>query len=57
MTITVFGASGAIGKLFISQALDEGLGVRAYMRNPSKFDLKHQNLTIIQGDLHDFDKI
>ena len=57
MTITVFGASGAIGKLVIKQALDKGLNVRAYMRNPSKFDLKHQNLTIIQGDLHDFDKI
>ena len=57
MTITVFGASGAIGKLFIRKALDEGLCIRAYMRNPSKFDLKHQNLTIIQGDLHDFDKI
>ncbi len=57
MTITVFGASGAIGRLLIKQVLDKGFNVRAYVRNPSKFDLKHQNLLIIQGDLYDFDKI
>lgn len=57
MTITVFGASGAIGRLLIKQALDKGLNVRAFVRNPSKFDLTHQNLVVIQGELRDFDKI
>lgn len=57
MELTVFGASGAIGRLLIKQALDKGYSVRAYVRNPSKLDLKHQNLVIIQGDLHDFEKI
>ena len=57
MTITVFGASGAIGKLFIKKTLDRGFKVRAYVRNLSKFDLSHQNLLPIQGELHDFDKI
>jgi putative NADH-flavin reductase len=57
MRITVFGASGAIGKLLIRQALDNGYNIRAYVRNPSKLDLKHQNLETIQGDLHDYDKI
>jgi len=57
MTITVFGASGAIGKLFIRKALDKGFKVRAYVRNTSKFDLTHQNLVTIQGELHDFDKV
>lgn len=57
MTITVFGASGAIGKLFIKKALDKGFKVRAYVRNLSKFNLKNQNLTTIQGELHDFDKV
>ena len=57
MTIPVFGASGAIGKLFIKKALDKGFKVRAYIRNLSKFNLKHQNLTTIQAELHDFDKV
>jgi len=55
--ITIFGASGAIGKLLVNQALDNGDNVRAYVRNPSKLDLKHQNLLIVQGELHDFGKI
>jgi putative NADH-flavin reductase len=43
--------------LLIRQALSAGYQVRAYMRNPEKFDLKHQNLVIIQGELRDFEKI
>jgi putative NADH-flavin reductase len=57
MTVIVFGASGAIGKLLISKALSAGYQVRAYMRNPEKFDLIHQNLMVIQGELRDFEKI
>jgi putative NADH-flavin reductase len=57
MTITVFGASGAIGKLLIRQALDNGYSVRAYVRNPSKLDLEHPNLETNQGELRDFGKI
>ncbi len=57
MTITVFGASGAIGKLFIQKALDIGLKVRAYIRNNSKFDLTHHNLVTIEGELDDFEKV
>ncbi len=56
-TITVFGASGAIGKLFIKKALDKGFNIRAYVRNFTKFNFTHQNLTAIRGELHDFDKI
>ena len=57
MIITVFGASGAIGQLFIRKALDKGFKVRAYVRNTSRFDLTHQNLATIQGELHDFNKV
>jgi putative NADH-flavin reductase len=57
MKITVFGASGAIGKLLIRQALDNGYSVRAYVRNPSNLDFKHHNLEAIKGELNDFDKI
>jgi putative NADH-flavin reductase len=57
MILVIFGASGAIGKLLIKQALDKGFDVSAYMRNPSKFDMKHQKLKVIQGELHDYNKI
>jgi putative NADH-flavin reductase len=57
MNITVFGASGAIGKLLVKKALEDGYSVSAYVRNASKFDLKHRHLTIITGELNDYSKI
>jgi putative NADH-flavin reductase len=57
MKIAVFGASGAIGKLFIRQALDKGYKVKAYVRNLSKLDMEHPDLVTIQGELHDFGNI
>jgi putative NADH-flavin reductase len=55
--ITIFGASGAIGKLLIRQALDNGYNVRAYIRNLSKLNLKHPNLETVEGELHDYGRI
>jgi putative NADH-flavin reductase len=55
--IAIFGTNGGIGRLLIKQALDKGNNVRAYVRNQTKLDLKHPNLVILQGELHDFDKI
>ena len=57
MEITIFGASGGIGRLLVEQALDAGYMVKAYVRNPSKFELTHQNLEIIKGELSDFENI
>jgi len=57
MKITVFGASGAIGKILIANALEQGHAVKAYLRNPAKFDLNHPNLELIKGELHDYDNI
>jgi putative NADH-flavin reductase len=55
--ITIFGASGAIGKLFVKKALEDGYVVKAYVRNPSKLDFNHQNLEVIKGELHDYENI
>jgi uncharacterized protein YbjT (DUF2867 family) len=41
MTITVFGASGAIVKLLVRKALEDGYFVKAYVRNPSKLNFSH----------------
>lgn len=53
MEITVFGASGAIGRLFVEQASQKGHKVKAYVRNPSKITLSHSNLRTIKGELSD----
>jgi putative NADH-flavin reductase len=49
--ITVFGATGGTGKEVIQQALATGYKVTALVRNPAAFKMKHENLTIVQGDV------
>ena len=53
MLLTVFGASGQIGRLFVQQALDQGHAVRAYVRDPAKIKFTHPQLTVLAGDLGD----
>src|SRR3954468_11057921 len=51
MNLTVFGATGGIGRHVVNQALDAGHQVTAYARNPAKLNLTHPNLTVIAGEL------
>ena len=53
MKLTVFGATGGVGREVVTQALDARHDVRAYVRNPAKLDLTHPNLTVIPGELTD----
>ena len=55
--IAVFGASGRTGKLFTELALNKGYQVKALVRDPSKLDLRHSNLEVIQGDIADPTKV
>ena len=57
MVIAIFGASGGIGKLLVRQALDEGHKVTAYIRNQSNFNVSHQNLKTVVGELSDYENI
>lgn len=50
MKIIVFGATGGVGKSVVKQALEKGFEVTAFVRTPSKVELKHEQLHIIQGD-------
>lgn len=53
MKITVFGATGQIGKLLVKQALDEGYQVVAYARDGAKLaGLKNPRLSIVEGELN-----
>lgn len=51
--VTVFGATGGIGRHVIDQLLATGHSVTAYVRNPAKLDRTHPDLTIVQGELTD----
>jgi putative NADH-flavin reductase len=53
MNFTVFGATGGVGREVVTQALDAGHHVIAYVRNPSKLDVTHPNLTVVAGELSD----
>ena len=51
MQITVFGASGKIGRLVVSQLLDKGYSVVAFVYSKSNFE-NNDNLKVIKGDVH-----
>jgi putative NADH-flavin reductase len=53
LQVTVFGATGKIGRHVIDQLLAAGHTVTAYARNPSKLTTTQPNLTVIQGGLDD----
>jgi len=54
MKVIIFGASGGIGKFAVKHALEKGHEVKAYLRNPSKLTMKHKNLTIIKGEIYNY---
>ena len=54
MKVIIFGASGGIGKFALQHALEKGYEVKAFLRNPSKLTIKHKNLTIVQGEINNY---
>jgi uncharacterized protein YbjT (DUF2867 family) len=57
MKITVFGATGHVGALFIGDALKAGHEIVAYARKPEKIRMKNPKLSVAAGDLDDADAI
>lgn len=53
MRITVFGASGGIGRLVVQQLLDNSHQVTAVVRTPAKLAITHPQLTVLTGQLSD----
>jgi putative NADH-flavin reductase len=49
--VIVFGATGGTGKCVVEQALQAGHQVTVVVRNPEAFDIQHQNLSIVKGDV------
>jgi uncharacterized protein YbjT (DUF2867 family) len=57
MRVTVFGATGGIGRLVVQQLLDDGHQVTALVRTPAKLALTHSHLTAVTGQLSDRDAV
>lgn len=57
MKVAVFGASGRTGRQLVEQALAQGHEVTAFVRDPVKLDLQHERLRVLQGDVHNPEKV
>ena len=51
MNLVLFGATGKTGLEVVKQSLAKGDVVTAFVRDPSKLELEHENLKVIQGDI------
>jgi putative NADH-flavin reductase len=54
MKLTIFGASGAIGRLLTDAALASGHQVTAYVRRPEAFVKPIVGLAVVTGNLSDY---
>jgi putative NADH-flavin reductase len=57
MKLLIFGATGGTGRQLLEQALDQGHLVTAFARNTSKLNLKNDKLTLIQGDVLNYEAV
>lgn len=53
MKVILFGATGKTGELVVQQALEAGLEITAFVRNPQKMKTSHPLLHVIEGDALD----
>jgi len=54
MRLLIVGATGGTGRQLIAQALERGHTVTALVRNPSKLQLEHPQVKVVQGDVLDY---
>ena len=53
MRLLVIGSTGGTGRELVAQALERGHIVTALARNPSKLQIRHDNLRVVRGDVLD----
>ncbi|MGB3852107.1 MAG: SDR family oxidoreductase [Tunicatimonas sp.] len=56
-TIALFGGSGRTGQPFLTQALAKGYAVKALVRSPEKITTQHEQLTLVKGDVLNYDDV
>jgi len=57
MILTVFGATGGLGKRLVQVAIQQGHEVRAHARTPAKLGIDHPAVIPIRGDLANEDSL
>lgn len=57
MRLAVFGGTGKTGRLLVEKALAAGHDVTVLARTPSRLELRHDHLQVVQGDALDPDKV
>lgn len=57
MKVVVFGASGRTGREIVKQALAQQHEVTAFVRKPAEFDIRHELLQVIQGDITNYKEV
>lgn len=53
MNITIFGATGSIGRLAVEQALAAGHDVTAFTRDAARVSAEHDRLQVVEGNVTD----
>ncbi len=53
MKVTIFGATGFSGQAILAEALKQGYEVTILVRVASKVQIKHNNLTVVEGNVLD----
>src|SRR5688500_16845597 len=51
MRVLIVGATGGTGRELVSQALEQGHRVTAFVRSLDRLRLRHERLTLAQGDV------
>jgi putative NADH-flavin reductase len=57
MKIALIGASGFVGSAILKEALSRNHQVTAILRHPEKLNIQNKNLTVVQGDVMDTEKL
>src|SRR5262245_3774219 len=57
MKIVIFGASGKTGHHLVTQALDQGHLVTAFVRDPGKLTIQNDQLRVVQGNVSNEQKV
>src|SRR4051812_42365964 len=56
MQVTVFGASGKVGRLVVAEALQRGYSVKAFVHSRNPFE-DSPKLKVVKGDVYDSDDV